>query len=97
MRSDSPWAFSSAISPRSFSAGVLGGLCYLCLERRDLLVALGDGLLPVDAAHLRLVFLRLLAPVVLRGLRDFLRLVAMVITGHVSHLSVMADTNKSAL
>ena len=51
------------------------------------LVALGDGLLPVGAAHLRLVLRRLLLLEVFLGLRLFLRLIAMVITGHVSHLS----------
>ena len=59
----------------------------LGLELRDLLVALVDGLLPVLAAHLRLVLRRLLLPEVFLGLRLFLRLVAMVIPGHVSHLS----------
>ena len=61
---------------------VFRSLCHLCLERRDLLVALGDGLLPVGTAHLRLL-LRLLLPEVFLGLRVFLRLVAMVVTCHI--------------
>lgn len=75
--------------------GVLGSLCHLRLKHRDLLVALGDGFLPVGGAHIQPPLRRLLLPAVLRGFRDFLRLVTMVITGHVSHLSVMDDTNKS--
>ena len=66
---------------------VPGGLCHLGFQRRDLLVTLRDGLLPIGAAHLRLVLRRLLLPEVFLGLRLLLRLVAMVITGHVSHLS----------
>lgn len=54
----------------------------LCLELRDLLVALGDGLLPVGTAHLRLLLRRLLLPEVFLGLRLFLRLCAMCITCH---------------
>lgn len=67
--------------------GVLRRLCHLRLERSDLLVSLCDGLLLVLAAHLRLVLRRLLLPEVFLGLRLFLRLVAMVVTGHVSHFS----------
>ena len=59
----------------------------LLLARTDLLVALGDGLLSIGTAHLRLVLRRLLLPEVFLGLRLFLRLVAMIITGHVSYLS----------
>jgi hypothetical protein len=55
--------------------GVLGSIRHLLLKRRNLLVALGDGLLPVHTAHLRL-----LLPEVFPGLRLFLRLCAMVIT-----------------
>ncbi len=76
--------------------GVLGGLCHPRLQGRDLLVALGDSLLPVGAAHLRLLLRRLLLPEVFLGLRLFLRLVAMVITGHVSHLSCRGRQNSSA-
>ena len=85
IRSDSPWAEQL----RDLAAQLLGCLGVLCslghlsLKRRDLLIALGDGLLPVGAAHLRLVLRRLLLPVVLRGFRLFLRLVAMWITSHV--------------
>jgi hypothetical protein len=59
------------------------GLCQLRLKSRDLLVAPGDGLLPVGAAHLRLVLRHLLLPEVFLGLRLFLRLVAMVVTCHI--------------
>ena len=68
---------------------VLGGFGYLRLERRDLLVSLGDGLLPVDAARLRLVLRRLLLPEVFLGLRLFLRLVAM---DHVGNVGVSPGT-----
>ena len=61
---------------------VLGGLCHLRLERRNLLVTLCDGLLSVLVAYLRFV-LRLLLPEVFLGLRLFLRLVAMCITCHI--------------
>ena len=47
------------------------------------LVALCDGLLPVGAAHLRLLLRRLLLPEVFLGLRLFLRLCAMCTTCHV--------------
>ena len=67
---------------------VLGGLGNLRLERRNLLVSLGDGLLPVGAAHLRLVF------AVLRGLRLFLRFCAMCITCHAGLPSSLADSSR---
>lgn len=73
---------------------VLGGLGNLRLERRDLLVSLGDGLLPVGAAHLRLVLRRLLALAVLRGLRLFLRFCAMCITCHAGLPSSLADSSR---
>ena len=78
--------FALGLQLRDFAAqllrrlSVLGSLCHLRLERSDLLVSLGHKLLPVGAAHLRLIFLRLLVPVVLRGLRLFLRFVVMCIT-----------------
>jgi hypothetical protein len=60
-----------------------GGLGHPCLKRCNLLVALGDGLLPVGAAHLRLILDRLLLPEAFLGFRLFLRLVAVGITCHV--------------
>ena len=45
----------------------------------------------------RLLFLRLLVPEVFLDLRLFLRLVVMVITGHVSHLSYRGRQKQSAL
>ena len=62
---------------------VLGRIRHLLLKGRDPLVAFGDGLLPVHAAHLRLLFLRLLLPEVFLGLRLFLRPVVIWITSHV--------------
>lgn len=61
----------------------LRGIRHLLLKRRDPLVALGDGLLPVHAVYLRLLLRRLLVPAVFLGLRLFLRLYAMVITSYV--------------
>jgi len=49
---------------------ILGGLCHLRLERRDLLVALGNSFLLVAAAQLRLPLRRLL-PEVFLGVRLF--------------------------
>ena len=72
--------------------GVPGGLCHLLLQFSDAAVALGEGHLPVHAAHLRLLLRCLLLPVVLRGFRDFLCLAAMCITCHAGHLPhVVAD------
>ena len=67
---------------------VLGGFGNLDLELRDFLVALGDGLFLVGAAHLRLVLRRLLLPEVFLGLRPFLRFCAMVINLHAFCLSL---------
>ena len=67
--------------------GVLGRLGNLDLQGCDLIVALGDGLLLVGVAHLRLLLRRLLMPDVFLSLWLFPRLCAMVIIGHVSHLS----------
>ena len=76
--------------------GVLGRLGNLGLERRDLLVALGDSLLPVGAAHLWLFLRRLLPPEVFLGLRVLRLLDAMVITCHVGHLSSHGRQSSSA-
>ena len=62
--------------------GVLRRLSHLGSQRSDFLVALGDGLLPILAAHVLLPLRRLLLPVAFLGLRLFLRLVAMRITCH---------------
>ena len=66
----------------------LGSIRHLLLERRDPLVALGDCLLPVNTAHLRLLFLRLLAPEVFLGLRDLRLFCAMCISSHTICLSL---------
>lgn len=84
IRSDSPWALSSAISPGSSSASSDNG----GLQRGNRLDALGDLLLVVGGCYLRLdfsrflLFLALLLRLVLRTLRGFMA--AIGLTVHVS-------------
>ena len=73
---------------------VPGSLCHLGFQRRDLLVTLRDGLLPIGAAHLLLPLRRLLLPEVFLGLRLFLRLVAMCITCHIRLPFSSADCSR---
>lgn len=73
---------------------VLGGLCCLRFKRGNLLVALGNGLLPVGADHLWLLLRRLPLPEVFLGLRLFLRLCAMCITCHIGPPFSSADSSR---